>query len=236
MACLRKYAREPLWLLHRSCQTYSVQHHGGVSIRPLPPECKPDDSNDPWTVFSLTPYLLQKYRQVHRINGRIIFSLWFVAIVGALMISRHSFGGSLSTQLFNWTLAPMASYAITKSWMAIRRRDIVEHRNWALRAMFWLGSIVASRPLMTIAIFTADLLDSNYTVSNPNIIISQLSSLHESLFHFRSSDATNSNSPWQCTTQQTASPPHILFVKMRYLQLSYQCWLVIDSRRSWEAL
>lgn len=103
---------------------------------------------------------------MHRIGGRIAFTLIYLSCIGALVISPHAFGGSLSAQSWNWTASLMTGFAVFQSWRAIRNRQIAEHRKWAFRAMFWMGSIILTRILIGISAVVASWTDSFYTVGS----------------------------------------------------------------------
>ncbi len=49
-------------------------------------------------VLQFIPAIRQKMTSFHRINGRIVLVLLLVANAGALMIARHTFGGTIDIQ------------------------------------------------------------------------------------------------------------------------------------------
>ncbi|KAJ8058368.1 hypothetical protein OCU04_012560 [Sclerotinia nivalis] len=66
----------------------------------------------------------------------------------AFGIAHVSFGGTIETRIWIYTLGIMEFFALSKSWIAIRRKKIEEHRVWAIRTWGWAGSILTMRLLM----------------------------------------------------------------------------------------
>ncbi|KAF5867637.1 putative microtubule associated protein [Botrytis fragariae] len=66
--------------------------------------------------------------------------LWSV-LQGAFGIAHNSFGGTLETRIWVYTLGVMVSFALLKSWVAIRQKRIAEHRVWAIRTWGWTGCV-----------------------------------------------------------------------------------------------
>ncbi|KAG9033136.1 hypothetical protein FRB95_000554 [Tulasnella sp. JGI-2019a] len=118
------------------------------------------------SVFQFVPSIRNNYRQFHRISGRIAFTLLYISMIGALMIAPHAIGGSMSVQSIVWTLSFMTGYAVFKSWTYIRQRPrrIADHRKWALRAMFYMGSIITARVIMITAAVITKFVGTHYTV------------------------------------------------------------------------
>ncbi|KAG9033709.1 hypothetical protein FRB95_014498 [Tulasnella sp. JGI-2019a] len=93
---------------------------------------------------------VQNYRQIHRLRGRIAFTLLYIGNIGGIIIAPHAFGGSPSVQSATYTLAILTSFASYKAWRSIRLQRVTEHRKWALRCAFYMGSIITSRPMLGI--------------------------------------------------------------------------------------
>ncbi|KAG9008006.1 hypothetical protein FRB94_008330 [Tulasnella sp. JGI-2019a] len=103
-------------------------------------------------VFQFVPYIRNNYRQIHRLSlsGRIAFTLLYIGNIGGIIIAPHAFGGSPSVQSATYTLAILTSFASYKAWRSIRLQRVTEHRKWALRCAFYMGSIITSRPMLGI--------------------------------------------------------------------------------------
>ncbi|KAF7936393.1 uncharacterized protein EAE98_002612 [Botrytis deweyae] len=70
------------------------------------------------------------------------------ATEGALAIAHNSFGGTLETRIWVYTLGVMVFFALLKSWVAIRQERNEEHRVWAIRTWGWTGCIFTMRLFM----------------------------------------------------------------------------------------
>ncbi|KAA8567311.1 hypothetical protein EYC84_010342 [Monilinia fructicola] len=78
----------------------------------------------------------------------------------ALGIAHNSFGGTLETRIWVYTLGTMVFFALFRSWTAIRQNKIVSHRIWAIRTWGWVGCIFTMRFLM---FFLTKILLSSHT-------------------------------------------------------------------------
>lgn len=114
-------------------------------------------------VLQVTPVIRHKYLIVHRINGYIIIVLVFVSNVGAVMICRRSFGGTIPTQAAVGLLAIISSSAIGMAYYNIKRLQVDQHRAWMLRAMFYLGTIITLRIIMIISALVSSQMSNYYT-------------------------------------------------------------------------
>src|SRR5450432_3690246 len=56
-----------------------------------------------------------------------------IVVVGALIIARHAFGGTIATQTGVISLAIQTTFTLTKGVIAIRNLRIDEHRMWMIR-------------------------------------------------------------------------------------------------------
>lgn len=79
----------------------------------------------------------------HRINGYTIILLVLLSNVGALMIARHAFGGTIPTQAAVGLLVILSTCAIGMAYYNVKRLQLEQHRAWMLRAFFYV------RPLLT---------------------------------------------------------------------------------------
>jgi len=114
-------------------------------------------------VWQFVPVIRQKLLIFHRINGYVIILLVFVANVGALMICRRAFGGTVETQAGVGLLVIITTISICLAYYNIKRLQIDQHRAWMLRAMFYLGTIITLRLILIISALSITALDSYYT-------------------------------------------------------------------------
>lgn len=90
-------------------------------------------------VFQFVPVIRHKLIIFHRINGYLLLVLVAGSTTGALMIARHAFGGTLATQMWIGALAIMSTLALVMAYINIKLLQIDQHRNWMLRAWFWVS-------------------------------------------------------------------------------------------------
>jgi uncharacterized membrane protein len=93
-------------------------------------------------VFQFVPIIRYKAILVHRINGYLIILLATLGNVGAIMIARRAFGGTLATQSAVGYLAMFTTISVALAYYNIKKLQIDQHRAWMLRAMFALGTII----------------------------------------------------------------------------------------------
>lgn len=89
--------------------------------------------------FQFVPKIRHVAIIVHRINGYAVILLSVAATIGALMISRHAFGGDLPTQALMGVLAIMFIGSMAIAYINIKRLQIEQHRAWMLRAWFYVS-------------------------------------------------------------------------------------------------
>jgi hypothetical protein len=58
------------------------------------------------------------------------------------MIARHNFGGTLNGQIGLGFLVTFKTAGAALSFHNIKRRQLDQHRAWALRTMFYMGTII----------------------------------------------------------------------------------------------
>ncbi|KAI9801769.1 MAG: hypothetical protein M1825_003141 [Sarcosagium campestre] len=114
-------------------------------------------------VWQFIPVIRQKVLIFHRINGYVIILLVFISNVGALMICRRAFGGTIETQAGVGMLVILTTVSVCLAYYNIKRLQIDQHRAWMLRAMFYLGSIITLRLIMIISALLTSQFDSYYT-------------------------------------------------------------------------
>ncbi|KAL8665983.1 MAG: hypothetical protein Q9168_007578 [Polycauliona sp. 1 TL-2023] len=106
-------------------------------------------------VWQFIPAIRHKFLLFHRINGYLIITLVLIGNVGALMIARRAFGGTLATQAAVGLLAIISTFSMAMAYYNIKRLQIDQHRAWMLRAMFYLGTIVTLRIIMILSALLA---------------------------------------------------------------------------------
>jgi Predicted membrane protein (DUF2306) len=114
-------------------------------------------------VWQFIPVIRHKLLTFHRINGYVIILLVFVANIGALMICRRSFGGTLETQAGVGALVIITTTSICLAYYNIKRLQIDQHRAWMLRAMFYLGTIITLRLIMVLSALIITMVNSYHT-------------------------------------------------------------------------
>ncbi|SMR58244.1 unnamed protein product [Zymoseptoria tritici ST99CH_1E4] len=114
-------------------------------------------------LFQFTPYIRHTFRLFHRINGSIIILLLLVSNVGALLIVRRAFGGTLATQSATGVLALATTLGSVLAYINIKSLQIDQHRAWMIRTWFYAGSIITTRLIMIIAVQIISSIGSYYT-------------------------------------------------------------------------
>lgn len=105
----------------------------------------------PWQFL---PVLRHKMMWLHRINGYLNAILLLIGLVGAFMVTRHSMGGSIESQVALGLLGVYSTFSLIMAYVNIKLLQIDQHRAWMLRAWFAAASIISQRiiqmPFMTI--------------------------------------------------------------------------------------
>ena len=109
------------------------------------------------------PRIRRKFILFHRVNGYTIIILSLGGNVGALLIARRAFGGSLASQSVTGLLVIMSTFGLGLAWYNIRCLQIDQHRAWMLRSAFWIGSIVTTRLIMPFAALIMTAVGGYYT-------------------------------------------------------------------------
>ena len=102
-------------------------------------------------IFQFIPAIRYKATIVHRINGYVVITLLTLANVGALMIARYAFGGTMATQALVGVLAISTLGSAYLAYYNIKRLQIDQHRAWMLRCWFYAGAIITLRLIMAIS-------------------------------------------------------------------------------------
>ena len=102
-------------------------------------------------IVQFLPVIRHRLILLHRLNGYLTTLLFLVSNVGALMIARHAFGGTLATQSAVGTLAILTTASILLAIFNIKRLQIDQHRKWMLRCWFYAGSIITVRLIQATA-------------------------------------------------------------------------------------
>lgn len=121
-------------------------------------------------VWQFLPIIRHKLLIFHRINGYVIVILVLLSNVGALMIARRAFGGSLETQAAVGTLVILTTISICMAYYNIKRLQIDQHRAWMLRMAFYLGTIITLRIIMIISALIITMINSYDTIMTCNEI------------------------------------------------------------------
>jgi hypothetical protein len=88
---------------------------------------------------------------LHRLGGYLALLLYIVGLVGALMITRHAFGGGIDVQVAVGLLGIGVLGCFIISYINVKRLQIEQHRAWMLRGWFYAGTIITSRLITFIA-------------------------------------------------------------------------------------
>jgi uncharacterized membrane protein len=113
-------------------------------------------------VWQFLPVIRHKALLFHRINGYICLLLLIVTNVGAVMIARRAFGGTLSTQAAVGILAIATTGSAVMAYVNIKRLQIEQHRAWMLRTWVYMGGIITTRLIQVIANLILSMIGSYY--------------------------------------------------------------------------
>lgn len=115
-------------------------------------------------VWQFVPKIRHNFLLFHRINGYIIIILVLLSNVGALMIARRAFGGTMAVQTSVGTLVVITTVGLAMGYINIKRLQIDQHRAWMLRTMFYLGVIISERIIMIISAMITSKIQSYFVV------------------------------------------------------------------------
>lgn len=80
----------------------------------------------------------------------MVLVLLLISNIGTLMISRHTFGGSVDIQANLGLLVVSTTVGAAFSYYNVRRHQLDQHRAWTLRTMFYMGTVITARPIFAI--------------------------------------------------------------------------------------
>ncbi|KAG8743518.1 hypothetical protein FRC10_011909 [Ceratobasidium sp. 414] len=96
-------------------------------------------------VIQFVPRTRASAMSFHRNAGKVINVMSFVSTMTAWGMGRIAFGGDLATQSSVYLLGAMVLWSVAKSWAAIRRLQIDEHRIWVIRAWSYQAQVLTER-------------------------------------------------------------------------------------------
>jgi predicted membrane protein DUF2306 len=104
--------------------------------------------------FQFVGSIRERHTAVHRWSGRILIAAGTLAGTTAIFLSRHPIGGPLESAA---TLAfdALFLFSLWSAFLRIRRRDLVGHRIWMLRAVAIALGVATVRPVMGIFFATS---------------------------------------------------------------------------------
>ena len=101
--------------------------------------------------FQFVPAIRHKALLFHRLNGYAIITLLTGGVAGALMIARHAFGGTMTSQALVGVLAIATIGSTAMAYYNIKVLQIDQHRAWMLRCWFYAGSIITLRLIQVLS-------------------------------------------------------------------------------------
>ncbi|KAI9796788.1 MAG: hypothetical protein M1835_003144 [Candelina submexicana] len=112
--------------------------------------------------FQFIPVIRHKLLIFHRINGYTFIILMTLGNIGALMVARRAYDGTLATQTVIGTTAIMITISLAMAYYNIKRLQIDQHRAWMLRTVFYAGFIITLRIIMIISALIISQQGENY--------------------------------------------------------------------------
>ena len=116
--------------------------------------------------LQFVPIIRYKALLFHRINGYVAMTLILGGNVGALMIARYAFGGTMATQTCVGTVAILITVGVFLAYYNVKRLQIDQHRAWMLRVWFYAGFIITLRLIMILAAMIIS-TRGNYYIAMP---------------------------------------------------------------------
>jgi hypothetical protein len=65
-------------------------------------------------------------------------------VTAAVMMAKYSYGGTITNQVWVFTVAFLSTFSIYKAWISIRRLRIDLHREWVLRTWSYACTVSSS--------------------------------------------------------------------------------------------
>ena len=106
--------------------------------------------------FQFAGWIRERHPAVHRWSGRILIAAGTLAGVTAAFLSRHPIGGGFESAA-TITFDALFLFSLWTAFRMIRRRDVVRHRAWMLRAVAIALGVATVRPVMGIFFATSRL-------------------------------------------------------------------------------
>jgi uncharacterized membrane protein YozB (DUF420 family) len=97
--------------------------------------------------FQFSRRFRNRYLRAHRWIGRLCISLGLVIGLSALGLIRNPIGGALEVSAI-LVFDAIFLTSLIKAFVHIRRREIVQHREWIIRAMSVALGVSTVRPIM----------------------------------------------------------------------------------------
>lgn len=117
-------------------------------------------------VLQFTPVIRHRWLLLHRINGYLVITLFFISNVGAFMLLRHKQSGNrMGIQAAEALLSIATTVGMALAWWNIRRKQVEQHRAWMLRTMIWYGAIISSRLVNLAATPLAAMVGGHWAVA-----------------------------------------------------------------------
>lgn len=117
-------------------------------------------------IWQFIPAIRRRCILFHRINGYIVIMLLLLGNAGAFMITRHAFGGDLSTQAATGFLGIYTTVGMVMAYYNIKVLQVDQHRAWMLRTMIMFGVIITTRLIAIIAAQITTLMGSYHIIMN----------------------------------------------------------------------
>lgn len=131
-----------------------------------------------FTQFSSS--LLRKYKQVHRLMGRLyVFNIVFINFPVALIMAIYANGGYPSKAAFI-ILDLLWFWFTLKAWMLIKRGDIIGHQNFMIRSFALTFSAITLRSWKIVLTSTTGLSEAEIYMIDawlgfvPNLVVAEL--------------------------------------------------------------
>lgn len=112
--------------------------------------------------FQFIPIIRHKLLLIHRINGYLVTLLLITGNLGAMMIARRAFGGTLATQTCVGAMAISTTISSILAYINIKRLQIEQHRAWMLRTWAIAGCIITERLIQITAAQIISMIGSYY--------------------------------------------------------------------------
>ncbi|KAG8730695.1 hypothetical protein FRC12_020121 [Ceratobasidium sp. 428] len=113
--------------------------------------------------IQFVPRIRARAINLHRNVGKVVNVLSFVSTLAGWGMARVSLGGDLSTTSCVYLLGVLVLWSVVKSWVAIRRLQLDEHRTWIIRAWSYQAMILTDRVVITALIIYVSMVGGYYS-------------------------------------------------------------------------